>query len=517
MIEYRSQKASTTNDTYSGIIREASEYFAAQRVHMIGNGFEEILSEQSLFDTYVDKLSKGLTADEAAQMEQLLENTKTHILRESSVSGIQPISALSMPTVRKMWVKVALKNAVPTEPVKAPKFAISYMEPYLVGADGIKHPIPKVLRDPAGANHATLKKLAATPITLPATAYDLFTGITASVANGETVDPKFFVKSVVLTVGAGTETVNVRKELDLRNNIVFDVQSADGSVKDTVFCTVDRAKASLNAVSLSGNVKSIVVDGKVTQESNIAGESVSFDIKSKDVTIGTGTHLNAPLPIEWLQDSMAMYQVDGALEVVDLMSNVFAQKLDLEILDFVDRSYENAGANYNATFDLKPRASFAGSPKEWREELKTVFDFLAQKMKNDSAFSGGTFVLIGNPLDMNLITNVDWVFNSNTDERGGVEVDFNLGAYSGAQRYNLVASANVPAGVIRMIYVPSTPKQMTYKYYPYTFNVEKGYRDPNQPNVPSIMMTKRHAMEELIPMAAQITIENNGNFDVINA
>ena len=50
---------------------------------------------------------------------------------------------------------------------------------------------------------------------------------------------------------------------------------------------------------------------------------------------------------------------------------------------------------------------------------------------------------------------------------------------------------------------------MTYKYYPYTFNVERGYRDPNMPNVPSLMMTKRHALEEFTPLICKITIKNN--------
>jgi hypothetical protein len=291
--------------------------------------------------------------------------------------------------------------------------------------------------------------------------------------------------------------------------MVGEVKSADGSVTDTIFGTLDRQTGIFSARSLKDLVKDVKVKGFLSSENNTKTQSVSFDIDTKDVTIGTGTHLNAPLPIEWLQDTMAMYQIDGALEVVDLMSNVHAQKLDQEIREFLEDSFEKAGSSYNGQFDVRPAAQFAGSPKDWREELKTVIDHYAIKMKNDSAFTNGKFVLIGNPLDMNLITNVDWTFNSVSDERGGVEVDFNIGAYSGSQRYELVASANVPAGTIRMIYIPSTPKQMTYKYYPYTFNVEKGYIDANRPNVPSIMMTKRHTIEEVTPLSAEIRILNN--------
>jgi hypothetical protein len=510
MIEYRQTQSAVIGDTYSTILREASDFFAGQRIHMIGNGFDEILSEQSLFETYVEKLSKGLTADEAVQIGQLMENSRLQIMQESSVGGIQPIAALSMPTVRKMWVKVALKNAIPTEAVKAPKFAISYMEPYLLNGDGSKVKLPEGLRQ-EGNSHAEKRSLSKAAINLPAEEIDLMAPVGASKAIGDAIDPIFFVEYVTIEKADGSEEkVKVHLAADIRKNIVGEVAASDGT-RDTLFATVDFVEGIFSARSLKDKIVAVELRGHLTAENNTKGQSVSFDIKTKDVTIGTGVHLNAPLPIEWLQDTMAMYQIDGALEVVDLMSNVHAQKLDQEIREFLEESFELSGSPYKAAFDVRPSAAFAGSPKDWREELKTVIDHIAIKMKNDTAFSNGKYVLIGNPLDLNLLTNVDWVFNSVTDERGGVEVDFNIGAYSGSQRYELVASANVPAGKIRMIFIPSSPKLMTYKYYPYTFNVEKGYIDPNRPNVPSIMMTKRHTIEELMPLAAEVEIINNNS------
>jgi len=508
MIEYRQTHNAVLNDGYSTILREAAEYFASQRIHMIGSGFDEILSEQSLFDVYVDKLCKGLTADEAVQTAQLMENLRVQIMQEASVSGIQPISALAMPTVRKLWPKVALKNALPTEAVKVPKFSISYMEPYLLNADGSKVKLPDALRDLTN-REAELVRLKEDPIALPANAVDLMAPLGASVAVGDSIDPKFWIEYATIELADGsTEEVKVHFHLDIRNNIVGEVRGSDGTT-DTIFATLDRTTGIFSARSLRDKVTHVRVRGFLTQENNTKTQSVSFDIKTKDITIGTGTHLNAPLPIEWLQDTMAMYQIDGAVEVVDIMSSVMSQKLDQQIREFLEESFERAGHPYEGEFDVRPSAAFTGSPKEWREELKTVIDYFAIKMKNDSAFGQGKFVLIGNPLDLNLITNVDWVFNSVTDERGGVEVDFNIGAYSGSNRYELVASVNVPAGTIRMIFIPNTPRQMTYKYFPYTFNVEKGYLDPNRPNVPSIMMTKRHTIEELTPIAAEIQILNN--------
>lgn len=50
---------------------------------------------------------------------------------------------------------------------------------------------------------------------------------------------------------------------------------------------------------------------------------------------------------------------------------------------------------------------------------------------------------------------------------------------------------------------------ITIKYYPYTFNIEKNYRDPMMEYVPSIMVTKRHKFAEAVPVQSQIFIEDN--------
>jgi hypothetical protein len=528
MITYKNSQTTKINDGYSQILREASDYFAQQRIQMIGNNFDEILSEQSLFDTYVDKLTKGLDATDAEQLSQLMENCRMGILQESSISGITPIASLSMPTIRKLWPKIALRNAVPTEPVKAPKFVISYLEPYMLDADGTKHLLPASVR--TRNNNAKKKSLSTTPIALPADGYDLLTPVGGSVAVGDSVDPVFKIKSVTVialdTDGLNPENKTVATDIrmDIRDNIygVVSATHTDGTVTtDVILGHLNRQTGILDVASLKGNASQFVVDGTLSSENNRNTQSVSFDIKNKDVTIGTGAHINAPLPIEWLQDSMAMYQIDGALEVVDLMSSVVAQKLELEIDEFFEDSYNKAGGaewgvqTYHGEFDVIPPTTFAGTPKEWREELKNVIDYLAIRMKNDTSFTNGKFVLFGNLLDIQLIPNVTWIFNHVTDEKGGVEVDFNIGAFAGANRFEIVATPNVPAGTIKMFYVPGTPKQMTYKYYPYTFNVEKGYIDPNRPLVPSIMMTKRHTIEELIPLVASIDILNhNGSVPV---
>ena len=134
------------SDSFDDTLKDAMGYFAESNIQMV-SGFNEILGEQALFTEYVSRLSEGLNADEAEALEQLLENSRYILLKESTVSQVTPIVGLSMPIVRKMWVKTALKNAIPTEVAKKPAFTIAWIEPYVRDANGKKTALPQAGED----------------------------------------------------------------------------------------------------------------------------------------------------------------------------------------------------------------------------------------------------------------------------------------------------------------------------------------------------------------------------------
>lgn len=533
-------------DEYSNILKESFEFFSEQGINMMAD-VKDILAEDALFSAYANRLCESLDPDDAEQLNQILENARLQTLQESSISGISPLAGLVMPTIRKLWLRVAMKNAIPTEAAKIPTFTISYFKPYIKEADGTKRYLPDDLRDEAKRGGIASKKaLITTPVLLPtedglikladAETYEAATDsdgaelpalniLAASggiVESGDTMDPIFAIDSVVVKDSTGafvTQKVDIKlsHEAKLYGQIVVNVTDDQGvvteTVTDTLIGSVNLSEGLVDLTSLKGNVTAVTFRGSISSETNRNSQSVGYDIDRKNITIGTGAHINAPLPIEMVQDSMALYNVDATLEVVDIMSNVVAQKLEYEIVDFFDNSFEAQGRPFIGYFDVKPAAGFAGSPLMWREEIRRVIDYQATKLKNHSAFTNGYFVIFGNPLDMQIIPNVSWTFTHTTDQKGGVEVEYDMGAFSGAHKYHLVSSLHVPQGKLRMFFVPESDKYMTYKYYPYTFNIEKGYLDPQNTLVPSIMMTKRHTIEEFIPVAAEIIIYNNdGSF-----
>jgi hypothetical protein len=558
---------------YNSVLLETNDFFKSQGINIIGEGYKEIATNQQLFESYVEALTEGVSADHEVALSQLMQNTNAGILRESSLSGIAPIASLSMPVIRKLWPKFALKDALKTEVAKTPRFVVSYMKPYMFKGEeklflprglgytdstgnlgSIKDTYVTVVADVAASSATNLDLGLANGgvgSTVAVTGHALVSGsgITGSNTKRQSLDSELRVTSLAITNTADPAvTVYVKvptHKIDVTGSIFLSFPAGTPTFTTAALTTpsvgnvtvsgqllvranlqagtvlVAPVAFALSAGTIAATGLEVSLRAGVSTEFNETGWSVGFDVGRLDIDVPTGQHINAPLPIEALNDMMALYQIDGTKETVDLMTNVFAQRLDIEVLEFIENSFNNqpgvsefsdypGASQYGFTFDVRPAAGFAGSPKAWREELKPQIDFLAQRIKNQTYLQSGIFTIVGNPLDVQLLTNVDWQFRGGQGaSMDGVDVDYSIGTYVGANAFRVIASVNVPAGAMYIVFTPNSETQMTYKYFPYTFSTEMGYIDPNRSRVPSIMMTKRHAFAEFLPAVGAIVIENN--------
>ena len=557
--QYREMFNGNMNDGFSNILHETSDFFKSEhRMNILGEGFKDVMTDPIAFNDYVEKLTEGLNPTEARQMTQLFENAKMQTLHES-VAGIQPHASLTMPVIRKMWARIALKYAIPTEPVKVPAFSVAFTSPYVLQPDGTKKPLPESI-NAVGGGRASRKHVENTMIGFAADAAGAAvgqpmangSGMEGLVADGgvitlmpnveiyrrnqcafkdpQKLDPihhKLDKMTMISSLVVDGEIVPLNLKADLYGRLFAEKDlfgaEPDGTVKGkvTIIGNIDFEKCCVMLFSkvqdAEGAVQDVevqfAVQGFFTHETHNESVNVAIDIFKRDIEIGTGTHIENSLQLEFLQDAMAMYNIDGAAETIDVMSNVIAQKLDIEIYEFLADSFTRTqyagGAAFQGQFNLQPSIGYNGSPKDWREELKVVIDYFALKMKSTKFFYNGYFAIIGNPLDTMLLPNVSWTFSGIQEEQNGVEVEYSVGAMSGSQRYTVVASDLIPQGALLMFFVPTTNKYITYKYYPYTFNVVQDYRNALINNVPSVMMTKRHTIEEFTPLICKIDIIGN--------
>jgi hypothetical protein len=539
------------SEGYSSVFREAVDTIrSSEQVNVLtAEGLREAMGDPSLFRQYKGLLSEGMTAESAENFSILADNYQLNLFREASLSGIEPMSTLTLPMLRKAWPKIGIKEALPTQPVKTPKFTVSNLVPYIKdntpGASGAARlELPQALR--AGLT-SSQPSIATAARTLPLNNFDLATGVTGvDKTKGDTVDPVFAITAVDITVlnadGSATDTytnvaIYTGQAETRQGNIRFTVSQGNAAyladptslnarvTSDTVYGWVDFAAGTLTLSSINSAISTtaakitkIYISGRFESTGNTKSTTISFDIKTTEIHIGTGEHFDAALPLEWLQDNLAMYNIDGTLKVIDIMTEVIAQKVDIQGIDFVKSAYNHmqamaGNAFFSRTFDVFPTGNYMGSPTEWLNEIKRITDNLAQSMRNYTNFSGGTFMIVGNPIDINLYAGVNWIFTAQTDaSRDGVDVNYSIGALSGAQRYAMFSSQNITAGEMLIFFVPGQEDIATLKYYPYTFNVERsssGFVSPNSPNVPSVLLTKRQAFQEFVPLVGKIVVLNN--------
>ena len=530
------------NKSSDEVLTEAAGYFADQGYSVLNQGFAEIVSSPRLSKEYIEALTEGCNANDKAVMSTLMKNTCDTILNES-LGGIMPLSSLSMPVIRKLWPRVSMKEAIKTIPATAPIFSIVYTKPYLYRID------PKTGKEERKD--------------LPRPAFNAFTEKEGKQENGYGYDPKLDARRIekdveILTAKIGTfvpvdfeseidadfEVVSVivdedkdhigvvGKKLGLNNEIIADVKA--GEKTGTVIVRVDLAggKANIAVLGIAPTTKvTVKLVAHKTSEWNDVSWDVNFDMPRQEIRIGTGEHLNAPLSVEQVQDAKALYNMDAAAEIADIMTNVFAQKLDHEIIEFLLTCFLNRPSNpewaglgnalkHTYTFNVAPSAGYAGSPKAWREELKPVVDYAATALMQETYFQSGSFVIFGNPVDTALLANVDWSYRGGSSGNlDGVAINYSVGVFqSGSYVYKVVSSLNVTPGQLMLSFIPSGDKQLTTAYYPYSFVMEKGtgYRSPNHPLTPSIMMTKRHTFFEFTPAIAVIGIEGNNGVGQFN-
>ena len=512
-------------------ISAINESFQAQGLNVLNEGFAEVATNTHFYSDYIQQLSEGMDEVAAEQFEVLAENTRREILAESTIGGITPITALSLPMLRVAFAKTAVREGLPTEPVTQPKFTVSWLKPYIVDpSNGEKVYLPKALK--TNASLFGLPKLTPTVALTngQVVSYDLLTGLTGAshYPNGDEIDVNFKIVSVTVAVGTAAAAhtdvvVPVNLRLETLTNVIDGTITAVSGGETTslrLFAKVDREHCTMDVVSVmlsqtttanaDSYIKSIEIQGYLSSEMNNRATQVGFDITQDPTVIGTGQPIESPINIQQMTDAMAMYNVDSTVRHLEIMSTTLAQSTDLTGVNFIANAFDALPATTKTAltqqFDITPPSNYALGNTAWREEIKLKIDKLVIKMMNETNYTSGSVVIFGNPLDVQVLNNVRWTYSAD-EQPNGANIDYRLGTYtSGVTTYKVLSSFNFQPGSLYMVFLPNVPDQKTCVYYPYSFNVIRGSQSPSTPNLPSIQMIKRQIFREYTPMIAKLNI-----------
>jgi hypothetical protein len=501
-------------------LQSINESFQHEGINVLNEGFTEVATNAHYFEDYVTKLSEGMDPVIAAQFKALAANSRTQILQESSISGINPITALSLPMLRVAFPKTAIREGIPTEPVLQPKFKVTWMKPYLIdSANNQKVYMPLGLKTKKSL--FKLKALQETAIAVGATGasnVDLLTPVGGNSALGDEIDPNFRITEVTFKAldAAGLNPVNKTVDCDMMLDTNIDVVEGSVSAAHTdttvnsvrVFAKLDRRSGLMDVVGLGREVVSIKVQGYISSESNNRSTQIGFDITAEEIVIGTGAPIESPINIQQMTDTMAMYNIDSTVRTLEIMSTALAQSTDLEGVDFIAKRW-NLGLKLETSFDVVPPANFMLGNTSWREEMKIKIDNLVTRLMQSTNITSGQVIIFANPLDSQVLHNVRWTY-SGDEQVNGVNIEYRVGTYtSGVTSYKILSSFNFDQGEMYVCFIPNAPDQATIKYYPYSFNVVRGTAAANHPYTPAVMMLKRHMFKEFTSQIGKLKILNN--------
>lgn len=482
------------------------EYSAVNSINILNeDGINTIVSNPTVFADYTARLTEGADDQTAGAIQVVAENSRREILNESMMSGVNPITALSLPMLRVTYPKIAVREGLPTEPVEQPSFKVPTRRPYVIDTKTKE----KVMLPAALRTHGELFGLPELTEEVALTSgyvqnHDVLTPAGKSWLVGDAVDVDFRLTEVTID---GTK-YPVDFALNPNLNVVVGKLELEGKTTE-IMASVNREKGLITVMSVGEKVPTAVrYRGYASSEMNNATTQVGFDITSEEINIPTGHPIESPINIQQMTDVMAMYRIDATMAHLETMSTVLAQTIDLKGVRHIEQAFQKNPSAVE-TFNLKPPANFLMGESQWREEIKLCFDRIIIELQDRTHIYAGHAVVFAHPMDATVLSNVRWTYSAEV-QTNSVAVDYKLGTFtSGITTYTLLQSPHFPRGQFNIVYIPSEKDLRTTMYFPYSFNTIRGAASPNTPNVPSIQMIQRSLYHTFTPMNAKIYLTNN--------
>ncbi len=507
----------------------------------------ENINESPMF-TNGDIANEAFYNNYGERMEQLLDNSMHAIASESAMLGYAPIVAYNPFFLKKQWISCIFKDVLMTEVPQSPLINIAFEKRYLKDQAGNLYPIPEVNYDDdimqKLVDEATGMKLATTPFPLsnfkPATNILTPTYVPGLVAGDPTAEltADFHISKVYMEDSAKVEhevpcyiRVDVTTHQFIGGEVKYDVLDSSGNVKETltdrVVGNVDFRTGKALIMSESDVVKKIVLAGKTANRWNNRSLDVVREVERLEFNMPeSGPRLNAAVTVEEASDALALQKVDVIADNVDVMGRTLAEFEDFEIRTFLEESYkaqEAAGVGphgydkltVTGGFDALPYETFTNNVTDWMRDAREYFERVLEELKDKLKTDKMAVTVVCHPVLVRFLNNgINWVFENNRTEVGGMKITYSFGVYTTAQdKVHIITTRYMkPEQGLKFILIPLTSELITYKHYKYNCIIDRNYRNPIYTLVPNIMCTQRTLTFEVLPVQGKMTIDGRSLF-----
>ena len=562
---------------FDSIFQEAYESFMGENVDVMVD-INTMLKNKAVLESFKDALLNNLENECAAmessdidygthsylyeQVSDMFDNCVEDFVRESTrVPQLLPIKAIDFPILIKQQLKLATKDIIQTEVTKSPVIKKHIEQTYIVdntpGPDGKrkrwKYPqcfftddFKEVFKAGKGL------PIKNTPVSLPAVDFDVVDQLTDAVKPERedfTMDLKIVKVNVEDSYG---QTITIPLDPPMRinmsdnqwlggmiNTTVKDSTNTDMDVKDFVGGYVDFVNKTTTLTSASGQVKSVVFDGYLSNEKNERHVTFDYAREEREWKIEDGSRVNVPYSLEELEDAKALMDIDLYKKTYNNLSDYLTQMEDSTILAWLDEQFDlYDGVELSAdeilgwsgfitkdVFDCDSTALTTALPNQFIQEmLKFKIDGMIVDICDKAKLEDMTFVIYGNPRFIRLLNPVvNWVTRPGSTVNG-VKLDYGYGIMtSGDVKVQVVSTKKVNAAYdnsahtfsgLRIIPFPLSNEQFTFKHYKYTTHIltaqNSAYRAPDLPggSMTNLMGVSRYTNAAIQGIQAQLAIAN---------
>jgi hypothetical protein len=561
-VEYPRAKNHPFNET----MNIARESFESQGINIYSkSGIETVYGNPLLYEQYKDLMYGDIkNTDAYAVMETSLDHDKDMVLHgmdvqaeDGSVGNVTTYAYLNGPIIRAIWARSFVQTVMKTIPLKQPSYTLTFDIPFVID-EGVKKDLPYSLIDEeepliklrrlipkpeadaekinADGSINLINKMVSGNIL----SESLFDGTPVNPFDGRHVDRSITVYPVRYKDETDTEvtlplTLNPEEEHGAEaGNLIFKHEWRIGDELVLLVIFIDLNNGRYRAISTSDKVVSFTFEAYLSSEDNRTPIMLSTRQRDVSIRIGNGQHVMIDTPVELLQDYPTSHQgTDFAVSLTDVASQFFAGDLNKQCITFLNTSMIRPSTQIVPKEVLRglniPNAKFnilvahGENPSAYvNEQLKKCISYYINKIRSFSRLEDGYWSLIGHALNMMHIPDFKKVTYDQRDDNGDeqpVVQGFKVGYVFGFGT-NIINN-----GKVRCLYTPemrladgivgfftsTDDRRPTYIFHVYSYTVSRGYQNPNNPYIPSIMITKRHMFNEFVP--SQFRLQLLGNDD----
>jgi hypothetical protein len=367
-------------------------------------------------------------------------------------------------------------------------------------------------------------------------------GVPHTKYDGRSVDRRIFIKNIRYTAADSTTqtypmTLSPSSKQGKAGDVLFMGELVTKNTTEdepaTFICAIDLSTGRFRATSTSADILSFEFDAYLSPEDNRTPVQMKQEQHSLEVMIGAGQHVMIDTPVELLQEYPTSHQgSDYVVTLTDIASETFAGNMNVQMLNFFKNSIKRpASASYipqdvlkgvniaDAQFDI--RVAHGENPAAYVDiMLKKCISYYIGTVQAISRIEDGYWNMVGHRVNVMQVPDFKTEgfaqLNGDADEKRDDVYGFKVG-------YVFGFTTNVINGKVRCLYTPEIQKSTgllsfmtsvddkrpTYIFHPFSYTVSRGYMNPNNNLVPTLMVTKRHTFQEFVPSAIRIELLGN--------